>query len=280
MLVGLAVITACGGKREEVAPDSLALAQPAPALSEPELATSAAGTGETDSALRRRLRDSAFADSATRDVVARILAGSTPPPPDTVPPSTEPVYVDEGACPGECCALGRWGAKATVGLRSRADSTAPFVGEVPAGTVVRADSSVLHIRPGRFVLNRDMRVNGLTSGLPYPLAAGDTIFIYTDMGEGYYRARRTEARDTLEEWQFNVPGHGCDGGRRNYCDGQLTAKPVDRWWVRIQSPGGIVGWTDESRQFAQMEGCFPEPFPDTATKECLPGGCVPKSPPE
>src|SRR5688572_3603611 len=105
MLAGLAMITACGGNQEEVAPDSVALAHPAPAL---------AATDEADSALRRRLRDPSVADSASRDVVARILAGSPLPPPDTAPPSTEPVYIDEGACPGECCALGRWGAKATV----------------------------------------------------------------------------------------------------------------------------------------------------------------------
>ena len=160
--------------------------------------------------------------------------------------------------------FGRWGVKTDVTLHARPDSNAPLVAEIPAGTVVRALTGILYIRPARFVVNRRIDSVGWDAPepMPYTLEPGDTILLFTELGELGFLARRPGTTDTLRRLEFDTPGYGCEDGSPP-CDGHFATTAVKRWWVQIESPTGQLGWTIPNGRFAIMEGCAAEDFPDT-----------------
>ena len=199
-----------------------------------------------------------------RDTLASLTEALAPNA--VLPVSRDSMLTDSGACPGECCMFGRWGAKTAVTLRTAPDSAAGIVGKIAPGTVVQALTGILFVRPARLVLHRRLDTIPATGEpMPYALVPGDTVLLYTYMGEGFYRARRPATSDTLAHLQFDTPGFGCEGGRRP-CDGHFVTKAFQRWWVQIAAPSGVVGWTIPERQFAIMEGCAAEAFPDTTAR--------------
>ena len=207
------------------------------------------------------------ADSArppARDTMSSLTQASAPNA--ALPISRDSMLTDSAACPGECCMFGRWGAKTAITLRAAPDSAAGIVGEIAPGTVVQALTGILFVRPARLVLHRRLDTIPATGEpMPYALSPGDTVLLYTYMGEGVYRARRPGTADTLAHLKFDTPGFGCERGRRP-CDGHFVTEAVERWWVQIAAPNGIVGWTIPEYQFAMMEGCAAEAFPDPTAR--------------
>jgi hypothetical protein len=157
------------------------------------------------------------------------------------------LYVDAGACPFECCHYGRWRAKAPVRLYARPDSTAPEVGRVDSGVVVDALTGEVHVRPGRFVLERP--VGGF--------AAGETLSVYTPVGEGHYRVRRAGDGGALTDAGLEEPDPSCGAGRAS-CAGTFLSAPRWVWWAQLRGPGAPTGWTAETRSFVGPDACSGE----------------------
>jgi hypothetical protein len=182
-------------------------------------------------------------------------------PPDSVvsraavlPLSTESVYVESGACPGECCVYGRWRTSAAVDLHARADSTSEIVARLDSGTLVNALTGAVHVRPGRMVL--DTAVDSV-------FRPGDTLSIYSDAGEGFRRVRRAGSGDRLVPVPLYPLDTLCVGTPDARCQGTLLYAPVEKWWTRIEGAGGIVGWSAEPDRFDGMDACgvYEPPIP-------------------
>ena len=150
----------------------------------------------------------------------------------TVPMSPESVYVEVGACPGECCQYGWWRTSSAVALHARADSTSDVVARLDSGTLVNALTGAVHVRPGRIVL---------TTAVDSVFRPGDTLGIYSDAGEGYRRVRHAGSADSLVPVPLYPIDTLCLGNPHARCQGKLLYAPVEVWCSRIEAPGGIVG---------------------------------------
>jgi hypothetical protein len=99
-------------------------------------------------------------------------------------------------------------------------------------------------------------------------AVGDTLSVFTSVGEGGWKLRRmgaSHANDALREAMLATPGTGCDA--RNACDGVMLRKPVSTWWAQIRTDQGITGWTTDTKNFDGRDRCSGVVIPDSASRE-------------
>jgi hypothetical protein len=93
---------------------------------------------------------------------------------------------------------------------------------------------------------------------------GDTLGVFTYVGEGAYKLRRAgaiHANDPLREAMLATPGTGCD--QRNACDGVMLRKPVATWWAQIRTDQGLTGWTTDTKNFDGRDRCSGVVIPDS-----------------
>ncbi len=86
------------------------------------------------------------------------------------------VLTDRGACPFECCVYRDWYARRRVKLYSAPKSDSRQIATIAPGTRVQAVTGFVRTSAGRFTVKRDHGV----------YRAGDTIWVYTYHGEGYF----------------------------------------------------------------------------------------------
>ncbi len=148
------------------------------------------------------------------------------------------VFVDRGACPGECCTYGAWRSTQQVQLFAGPAKSSTSQGRVDAGATVLALTGEVHTRAGKFVVRRASP----------PHQPGDVIWVYTRLGEGWYRVWR--AGEMFKEEIAVAPDH------QNPDDwGYFTLAPVSVWWVRVKLQDGRKGWTDAPDRFSGTHSC-------------------------
>ncbi len=162
-------------------------------------------------------------------------------------------YVDEGACPFECCTYGEWGVEQDVALRASPDTEAAVVGSAAKGTKVQAlTGQVVTSRPGMLQVLKDF--DSIDSNEHY--SAGEIVPVYTQLGEGYFRLWHHGAmRDEQAAFLLHGKGGfiGCvDDGT---CWGQRIVLPESTWWIQIRTPGGLTGWTRQGEDFSGQDAC-------------------------
>ena len=187
----------------------------------------------------------------------------------TTRPSSDSLYVDRGACPFECCHYGRWRTNAPTTLRAAADSSSAPVATLARGDLVRAATGDVHVHPGLFVVRRPIPAYAREANPPAVVdtfRVGDTLAVFTSVGEGGWKLRRTgasHASDALLEAILATPGTGCD--RRNACDGVMLRAPVSTWWAQIRTDQGIAGWTTDTKNFDGRDRCSGAIIPDSGS---------------
>ncbi|HEX7051711.1 MAG TPA: hypothetical protein VF188_16015 [Longimicrobiales bacterium] len=159
------------------------------------------------------------------------------------------VYVDEGACPFECCQYGPWWADRGAVIRSEPADTAPVIGTVQPGDTVQALTGQVRTVPTPFVWKQDVEGSG---GHRY--AAGDTLYVLTYLGEGFFRVWH-EGEVFVESLDFSPYG-GTSGKRCERCThGELLHELRSEWWVQVRLRDGTVGWTDATDAFLGKDAC-------------------------
>ncbi|MGH7567290.1 MAG: hypothetical protein ACREK2_10715, partial [Gemmatimonadota bacterium] len=151
----------------------------------------------------------------------------------------------EGACPFECCTYGTWTTTATTTVYEQPDeSAASFT--VPAGAALEASSGyVLLTRIGVAVAQDTVRVFD-ESGQSRLMAAGETLLVLDDVGEGYRRVWHAGAIYQTDAASGVDVGPGAPAA-------ELVVEPERQWWVRVRTEDGRTGWLWMDRT-PQMEG--------------------------
>jgi len=100
-------------------------------------------------------------------IVPIVLAQSKPPS----------VYVDRGACPFECCTYRTWKTEKDTTAYAQPNKKSRRVGILKARTKVVAITGEVRTWPGKFSI-----IRAHDSYNP-----GDILWVYTPLGEGYYK---------------------------------------------------------------------------------------------
>ncbi len=162
-------------------------------------------------------------------------------------------YVDEGACPFECCTYGEWGVEQDVELRASPDPEAAVVGSAAKGSKLQAlTGQVVISRPGVLQILKDYD----SPDTDEHYRAGEIVLVYTQLGEGFFRLWHAGAmRDESAAFLLDGDGGfiGCvDDGT---CWGQRISMPESTWWIQVRTPTGITGWTDQPERLTGQDGC-------------------------
>lgn len=157
------------------------------------------------------------------------------------------LYVDKGACPFECCTYRKWKTVKTTVAYARPDKRSRRVGSFKAGSDVVGLTGEVRTVPGRFVI--------LKTHEKYK--PGDVLWVYTPLGEGYYkvwfkgRMYDQELEYMSGPYERSIPG--CE--EMPECWGKLEKELRAEWWVKVRSAGGWVGWTDQADNFSDKDAC-------------------------
>lgn len=156
-----------------------------------------------------------------------------------VPPR---VFVDEGACPFECCVYRKWTVEETTTLFSEKDRASRVIATVHPFQVVQARTGVVYTRPAKLEVLWDHE----------PFRKGEVVYVLTYQGEGFYKVWRNGAIISADVFFPTDPP--CDRPSPA-CWGRLDGRPESTWWVQIETPSGQVGWTDQPDHFGNKDAC-------------------------
>jgi hypothetical protein len=142
-------------------------------------------------------------------------------------------YIDKGACPFECCTYRDWGTEKATKLYAEPKTSSPVVGVAEQGATVKAQTGEVHTKPGKLIVRHDVST----------FRKGDILWVYTYLGEGafriWYRGKFIEheidfnyLNPTPEDW------------------GYFEVMPESVWWVKVRTPAGVEGWSNQPEHFS------------------------------
>jgi hypothetical protein len=163
-------------------------------------------------------------------------------------------YADSGACPYECCHYGRWRADTAVVLHAAPDTTSRPVAVIAAGDSVDAPTGFVRTVPTPLVVKRSLRE---TSRGDHLYQRGETLWVYTYLGEGMYRARRDTGAFFEDMFLPSATEgvHETDAACQadSLCWAVFTPPTETVWWVQVRTRAGAMGWTAATDGFGKGE---------------------------
>jgi hypothetical protein len=157
------------------------------------------------------------------------------------------IYIDKGACPFECCAYRQWKTEKTTIAYTRPDKRSKVVGKFMAGASVLALTGEIRTKPGKFVVFKEHK----------EYKPGDTLWVYTPLGEGFYKiwfnGKMFDEELEYLTGPFERAAPACEETPK--CWGKLERKLEVEWWVKIKSADGRIGWTNQSENFSNIDAC-------------------------
>lgn len=213
---------------------------------------------QTDGSNLKKVADNALSpiwivmdpqDHATGTDVARAPRRPLPPPTSEEREARERggltpprVFVDEGACPFECCVYRKWTVEQTTTLFAEKDRGSRVIATVHPFQVVQARTGVVYTRPAELEVVWD---HG-------PFRRGEVVYVLTYQGEGFYKVWH-RGKIVISDVFFPTDPP-CDRPSPA-CWGKLDSLPESTGWVQIETPAGQVGWTDQPDHFGNKDAC-------------------------
>lgn len=156
-------------------------------------------------------------------------------------------YVARNVCPFECCVYRTWSVHGRVPLYEapRSDTEIEVLEE---GDTVVGRTGNVHLSPRPAGVVHAVKLEDGTE-----LSTGEILFVLDYLGEGYSKV--------FYEGEVH---QAFTYGLRNYCPrlstdcwGEyLDSEGVNQvWWVKVDAPSGITGWTDRVGLFGGMDSC-------------------------
>jgi hypothetical protein len=155
-------------------------------------------------------------------------------------------YIDQGACPFECCVYRTWNSDVDTLIYAKPDTSSKAAGLLKRGTAVEALTGEVHTSPVRFLVNK-----------PHgPYKPGDVLWVYTYLGEGHFKVWRNGA---LEEEDLGFSPYGGSAGARcennEECWGELEKELKFSWWIKVRVNDGLEGWSNQPEHFSNKDAC-------------------------
>ena len=167
----------------------------------------------------------------------------------TIAQKEHPVtYIDKGACPFECCIYRRWKTLKNTLAYVSPDKSSKRVVVFKAGTWVRGlTGEVRTLTPGKFVVQKAHE----------KYKPGNVPWVYTSQGEGYYKVwfGGRMIQENMYPMGWTIPHQGLTCETTPDCWGNLEVPQKTVWWVKVRSSTGWIGWTDQTDNFGNMDGC-------------------------
>ena len=167
-------------------------------------------------------------------------------------------YIDNGACPFECCIYRQWQAKEpgvayvdpSVGTGQAFSISATEWVTAETGFVATKEFGITRIlKPIRLGYPEDSE--GTDQKPELELKPGELLYILHPAGEGYdvfwYHGKVYSDQITLDE--NNGPMDRSD------LSIESVSRPVTEWWVRIKNSKGQVGWIQIPPYFDNADAC-------------------------
>jgi hypothetical protein len=160
-------------------------------------------------------------------------------------PST---YVDKGACPFECCTYRRWKTLKDTPAYASPDKRSKRVGVFKKNIWVRGlTGEVRTLTPGKFIVRKAHE----------KYRPGDLLWIYTPLGEGFYKiwfkGRMYQEELDYTGGPYEASSTPCSQDAECWAELEVPLKTV--WWVKVRSSAGWIGWTDQTDNFGNMDSC-------------------------
>jgi hypothetical protein len=150
-----------------------------------------------------------------------------------IPPTP---YEDQGACPFECCSYRRWTVKAQTVVKQDRYRSSPVAFKLRRGErVMGMTGVVITTRPGQARVLKSTVIGGLQA------RSGETIYLLTYLGEGFYKVWY---KDKVEKAEIEGGGGFT-----------IVREPESVWWVKVKNSKGQIGWTDQTNNFNGTDAC-------------------------
>jgi len=145
-------------------------------------------------------------------------------------------YKDVGACPFECCTYRQWSAKKQTTIYKEMKDGSPIAFRIKKGEkVIGVSGVVITTKAGVVKVLKNNKLGKVN------LKAGDTLYILTNLGEGYNKIwykGRIIAEQVYDDSLF-----------------KQISEPISIWWVKIKNRRGQIGWSKQSENFGNMDAC-------------------------
>jgi hypothetical protein len=152
-------------------------------------------------------------------------------------------YIDEGACPFECCTYREWIVKETADIQISPDMKSQIIGTAVKGDKVDGVTGIVIVdSPGKVEVVKECK----------SYKKGDIIWVYTYLGEGFYKVW-FDGKMYVEDVYFMSGWAKCT--KDGTCWGKVIAKPQSTWWVKIKNKAGIEGWSNKPQNFGNNDSC-------------------------
>ncbi len=167
-------------------------------------------------------------------------------------------YIDQNACPFECCVYGSWKARHAVVAYVEAKDGSPVAFTIQKKQVVTAETGfVKTTKAGVTKVVQPISLGydqGVSDPEPEPrlhLRPGELLYTLHDMGEGFdlfwYRGKAYSDQIASDAptpdpppSEFNLQG---------------LLRPVAVWWVKVTAENGRIGWLKNPPYFENSDAC-------------------------
>lgn len=167
-------------------------------------------------------------------------------------------YIDQGACPFECCVYGSWTARQAVVTYAAPKDSSPVAFVIKKRQVVTAETGFVKttkagvtkvVKP--ISLGYDQDVSDPAPEPHLHLRPGELLYTLHYQGEGFdlfwYRGKAYSDQIASDAPDTDPP--------HPELNLQVLSRPVAVWWVKVRTKNGRIGWLKNPPYFKNSDAC-------------------------